>query len=135
MVQIDLTYEGNLKTQAVHGPSGAVLTTVPPVDNQGDGSSFSPTDLMATALGSCMMTLMGIAARKHEIDLAGTTVTVQKEMTPPPRQIARLTVKINVAKFVDPEFRQRLENAAMTCPVKRSISPEVDIPVTFIWKD
>jgi putative redox protein len=135
MVQIDLTYEGKLKTRAVHEPSGAVLVTAAPRDNQGDGSSFSPTDLVATALGSCMLTLMGIAARKHEIDLAGTTVRVLKEMSPPPRQIARLTVTIDVVKYVDPERRPALENAALTCPVKRSLGAEVEIPVTFRWKD
>jgi putative redox protein len=135
MVQIDLTYEGNLKTTAVHEPSGAVIKTAAPKDNQGDGSSFSPTDLVATALGSCMLTLMGIAARKHEIDLSGTTVRVLKEMSPPPRQIAKLTTTINVVKYVDPEFRQRLENAALTCPVHRSLHPDVQKPVTFTWKD
>lgn len=135
MVQIDLTYEGNLKTRAVHEPSSAELVIAAPKDNQGDGSSFSPTDLVATALGSCMLTLMGIAAKKHEIDLSGTTVRVLKEMSPPPRQIAKLTTTINVVKYVAPEFRQRLENAALTCPVHRSLHPDVQKPVTFTWKD
>lgn len=135
MVQIDLTYEGDLKTRAIHEPSSKELGTAAPKDNQGDGSSFSPTDLVATALGSCMLTLMGITAKKLDIDIAGTTARVLKEMTPPPRRIARLTVSINVAKYVDPMHRSELEAAARNCPVCRSLSPEVERPVTFTWKD
>lgn len=135
MVQIDLTYEGNLKTRAVHEPSGSVLATSAPKDNQGDGSSYSPTDLLATALGSCMLTLMGITARKHQLDITGTSIRVQKEMSPPPRQVARLVVDIEIPKPVDASFRPQLENAALTCPVKLSINQGIDVPVTFRWKD
>lgn len=136
MVQIDITYTGNLKCSAVHKPSGTTLISAAPKDNQGDGSSFSPTDLLATSLGTCMMTLMGIAARKHEIDLEGTTIRVEKNMSDtPPRRVAKLVVTISVNKVVAPEFHQRLENAAMTCPVHKSLSHEMQIPVTFHWKD
>ncbi|CAN5609641.1 OsmC family protein [soil metagenome] len=136
MVQIDVTYAGKLKCTAVHEPSGTTLVTAAPKDNMGDGSSFSPTDLVATALAACMITTMGIAAAKHEIDLEGTTVRVQKFMsTAPPRRIAKLPVEITVTKFVSPEFRQRLEAAAHTCPVHRTLSTETEMPITFHWKD
>jgi putative redox protein len=135
MVQIDLTYEGNLKTRALHEPSSSEVKIAAPKDNQGDGSSFSPSDLVATALGSCMLTLMGIAAKKLEVDIAGATVRVLKEMSPPPRRIARLTVDINVTQYVDPKFRQELETAARNCPVCRSLSPDIERPITITWKE
>jgi len=136
MVQIDVTYTAKLKCSAVHEPSGTTLITAAPKDNMGDGSSFSPTDLLATALGTCMITTMGIFAMKNEIDLQGTTVRVQKIMTATPtRRVAKLPVEITVVKYVAPEFRERLENAAHTCPVAKTLSGETEIPVTFHWKD
>ena len=91
MVQINVTYQGGLRCQAVHGPSGTTLVTDAPVDNHGKGESFSPTDLVATALGACIPTVMGIVAEREKIDLTGMRVTVQKEMSAePPRRIARL---------------------------------------------
>jgi putative redox protein len=136
MVQIDVTYQGKLKCTAVHEPSGTTLVTAAPKDNMGDGSSFSPTDLVATALATCMITTMGIAAAKHGIDLEGTTVRVQKIMSAtPPRRIAKLPVEITVTRFVAPEFRERLEHAAHACPVHRTLSGETEIPVTFQWKE
>src|SRR5271169_1803564 len=97
MVNIQIEYQGDLHCKATHGPSGAELSTDAPRDNQGRGESFSPTDLVATALGTCMITVMGIAARKLNIDVSGVTATVEKEMTAaPPRRIERLTVRIHV---------------------------------------
>jgi putative redox protein len=134
MVTIDLEYEGELHCRAVHGPSGTVLSTDAPKDNQGRGESFSPTDLVAAALGSCMLTVMGIMARTLDVDIAGATATVEKEMSPAPvRRIERLTVKIVVPQRVSEEDRQKLERAAHTCPVHKSLHPEVKVGVEFGW--
>jgi uncharacterized OsmC-like protein len=134
MVNIQINYEGDLHCRATHGPSGKSLETDAPVDNQGRGESFSPTDLVATALGTCMATLMGIVARRHELDLAGLAVEVTKEMsTDTPRRIARLTTTIRVPLPPDHPQRILLENAALTCPVHHSLHPEVDKPVDFQW--
>jgi putative redox protein len=97
MVEISIKYLGDLRCEARHEPSGTVITTDAPVDNEGRGESFSPTDLAATSLGACMLTIMGIAARKQGVDLGATTVKVVKEMTAqPPRRIAKLTVVFTV---------------------------------------
>lgn len=134
MVEIKISYEGRLRCRAVHGPSGTKLATDAPKDNMGQGESFSPTDLVATALGSCMLTIMGIVAQRHDIDLTGATVTVGKEMvTAPVRRIGRLSVDIRVPHAVSLEQRSLLENAAHTCPVHKSIHPDIDTPVTFHW--
>lgn len=134
MVSIQLEYQGELHCNAVHGPSGTELNTDAPKDNQGRGESFSPTDLVATALGSCMLTIMGIQARTLNIDIAGSTATVEKEMTPaPPRRIQRLAVRIHVPHAVSAENQQKLERAAHTCPVHKSLHPDIEIPIEFTW--
>ena len=134
MVAIQLEYQGDLHCKAVHGPSGTELNTDAPKDNQGRGESFSPTDLVATALGTCMLTVMGITARTLNIDLAGTTATVEKEMTTtPPRMIASLSVRIRVPHSLSPENKEKLERAAHTCPVHKSLHPNVQAPIEFIW--
>jgi putative redox protein len=135
MVEIQIAYQGKLRCSATHVDSGATLLTDAPKDNMGNGESFSPTDLVATALGTCMMTVMGIAAQRMEIDLTGTTVTVTKEMAlAPTRRIARLSVTFRVPLSLKQEQRQELESAAMTCPVHKSLRPDVEIPVSFKWK-
>jgi putative redox protein len=134
MVQIDIAYQGNLRCQAVHAESGAAVLTDAPKDNQGNGESFSPTDLVATALGTCMLTIMGIVAKRANIDLARATVRVQKEMASTPvRRIARLTVEIHVPASVPVEMRPQLERAALGCPVFKSVHPDIEIPVVFSW--
>lgn len=134
MVSIELEYQGDLHCNAVHGPSGTALSTDAPKDNQGRGESFSPTDLVATALGSCMLTVMGIMSRTLEIDITGATATVNKEMTSaPPRKVQRLTVQIHVPHAVSEENRLKLERAAHTCPVAKSLHPDIEIPITFSW--
>lgn len=134
MVTIELEYQGNLHCKAVHGPSRTVLTTDAPKDNQGLGESFSPTDLVATALGSCILTIMGIMARSLNLDLAGTTATVEKEMAnAPERMIHKLAVKIHVPHAVSEEHRLKLERAAHTCPVHKSLHPEIQKPIEFTW--
>jgi putative redox protein len=135
MVTMQFEYQGDLHCRAVHGPSGAELNTDAPTDNQGRGESFSPTDLVATALGTCMLTVMGIAARTLNIDIAGTKATVEKEMTTAfPRRIARLAVKIHVPHSLSPENSQKLERAAHTCPVHKSLHPDVQTPIEFTWE-
>ena len=134
MVSIQLEYEGDLHCRAVHGPSGTVLTTDAPKDNQGRGESFSPTDLVATALASCILTIMGIQARTLGIGLAGATATVEKEMTNVPvRRIQRLSVKIHVPREVSAENRLKLERAAHVCPVHQSLHPEIEKSIEFVW--
>lgn len=134
MVEVRIEYEGDLRCRATHGPSGATLATDAPVDNMGKGEAFSPTDLLATALGTCMMTIMGIAARHMNVDLTGATATVAKEMSSAgPRRIARLPVTIRVPAKLTEEQKQKLQNAALTCPVHKSLHPDVQSPVEFQW--
>jgi putative redox protein len=134
MVEIQIAYQGKLRCSATHVDSGATLLTDAPKDNMGNGESFSPTDLVATALGTCMLTVMGINAQRMEIDLSGTTVTVTKEMVlAPTRRIGRLSVTVWVPLPLTQEQRQKLENAATTCPVFKSLHPDVEIPVSFKW--
>lgn len=134
MVKITTSYEGGLRCRATHGPSGTTLVTDAPVDNHGRGESFSPTDLVATALGACMMTIMGIAADRHAIDLKGMTVETTKEMTSaPPRRIASLRTTLTIPLPPDHPHRQLLEQAAHTCPVHKSIHPEIAAPIEFVW--
>lgn len=134
MVAIQVEYQGDLHCKAVHGPSATALTTDAPKDNQGRGESFSPTDLVATALGTCMLTVMGIMARTLDVDIAGTTATVEKEMTASaPRMIQSLAVKIHVPHSLTLETQQKLERAAHTCPVHKSLHPDVRTPIEFVW--
>ena len=134
MVQISIRYLGDLRCEARHEPSGNVLITDAPVDNEGKGEAFSPTDLAATSLGSCMLTIMGIVARRHSIDLGGTTVNVLKEMSPePPRRIARLTIVFTIPLPADHPKRSLLEKAACGCPVHLSLHPEVEQDIRFDW--
>ena len=134
MVSIHITYQGDLHCEAVHGPSGTTLATDAPKDNMGKGESFSPTDLVATALGSCIMTVMGIAARSLNVDLKGATVEVEKHMIATPvRRIGKLPVIVRVPVRVSDEQREKLEHAALTCPVHQSLHPDIESPVQFIW--
>lgn len=134
-VEITAVYEGQLRCRATHGPSGNTLVTDAPADNHGKGESFSPTDLVATALGVCMETVMGIFAERHGIDLRGMRVTVRKEMTQVPvRRIARLTTEIRMPLPATHEHRATLERTAHTCPVHASLHPEVEQVITFVWE-
>lgn len=135
-VHISATYLGDLRCEATHGPSQSKLLTDAPVDNMGKGEAFSPTDLVATALGTCMATTMGIFAKRHEIDLRGMGVSVEKEMSADaPRRIARLTVELRMPLPADHPQREALERAALTCPVHKSLHPDVAMPVTFTWQE
>ena len=133
-VPIATTYEGELRCRAKHGPSGTELVTDAPVDNHGKGESFSPTDLVATALATCIATTMDLFARRHEIDLRGMTVDVKKEMIQQPvRRIGKLSVEVRIPLSAEHPHRAALENAAQTCPVHRSMHPDVQMPIVFTW--
>lgn len=135
MVRIDVAYRGELRCEAKHAPSGATLLTDAPVDNHGKGQSFSPTDLVATALGACMMTVMGIVAQRHGIDLTGSTVVVEKHMVADPiRRIGKLPCVITIKTALTPEQKKLLETAAHTCPVHKSLHSDVEKPVQFVYE-
>ncbi|MBE2216199.1 MAG: OsmC family protein [Opitutaceae bacterium] len=135
MVRISAAYYGELHCEAVHGPSQAQLQTDAPADNEGRGEAFSPTDLVATALGTCILTTMGIVARRAGIAIEGSSVTVDKEMTAQaPRRIARLTVHVQMAipRSADPQGV--LEPILTKCPVSRSLHPDVEVVARLSWK-
>ena len=134
MVKISTIYEGGLRCRATHGPSGTTLVTDAPTDNHGKGESFSPTDLVATAFGACMMTVMGIVAERHGVDLTGMKVETEKVMTAqPPRRIASLRTRLVIPLPADHPERARLEQAARACPVHASLHPDIDAAVEFVW--
>jgi putative redox protein len=133
MVTISIDYQGDLHCRATHGPSGAELSTDAPADNMGRGEAFSPTDLVATALGTCILTTMAIKAQSMGIDLFGAKVCVEKEMTSSPRRIGALTTKLVIPVQVAERDRKVLEATAHACPVHKSLSPEVEMPITFEW--
>ena len=131
-VSIAITYDGGLRCSATHGPSGTKILTDAPVDNMGKGESFSPTDLVATALGTCIATTMAIVADREGIDLSGMTVDVIKEMqTKPSRRIGQLATRIVIKTSLTPEQRVKLEHAAHACPVHKSLGSDVEMPIAF----
>jgi len=134
MVDIDIRYEGDLRCRLTHRPSGAVIVTDAPRDNEGKGESFSPTDLVAAALGSCMVTIMGIVARRHGMNIDGSRVHVEKEMhTGAERRIRRLAVAMTLPAALTADQRSLLEHAAETCPVLRSLGAGLEVPVRFVY--
>ena len=134
MVHLSSVYEGGLRCRATHAPSGTSLVTDAPVDNHGKGESFSPTDLVAAALGACMMTIMGIVAERHGVNLVGMQAETVKEMTKePPRRIASLRTRLTIPLPADHPQRAALEQAAHTCPVHKSLHPDIDAAIEFIW--
>ncbi len=135
-VHISTSYLGDLRCEAGHGPSQSKLITDAPVDNMGKGEAFSPTDLVATALGTCMATTMGIYAKRQDIDLRGLGVSVEKEMSADaPRRIAQLTVELRVPLPASHPQREAFERAALTCPVAQSIRADIVLPVRFVWQE
>jgi len=135
-VEITIHYEGDLRCRSVHAPSGSEAATDAPVDNQGKGETFSPTDLVATAWGSCMLTIMGIVAERHGIDLKGTTLTVQKHMVVEPvRRIGKLEAVVEIPTPLSWGDRQRLQRAAENCPVHHSLSEETEKVVDWRWTE
>jgi putative redox protein len=133
MVQITATYQGNLRCTSRHGPSGTELSTDAPKDNQGLGESFSPTDLVATALCSCAMTIIGIVAHRDGIDVNGMSGRVVKGMAANPRRIISSPVEITLPATLTESQRATLECAARTCPVSQSLHPDIEQTFTFVY--
>jgi putative redox protein len=134
-VRMAVTYQGDLHCEGLHEPSGTRLETDAPKDNEGRGERFSPTDLVGAALGSCMLTVMGIVARRHAWDLTGACAQVEKDMVAQPiRRIARLGLQITMPVGIPQDARAVLERAARTCPVHQSLHPDVQVDLHFAWK-
>ncbi|MCK8141309.1 OsmC family protein [Flavobacterium sp. I-SCBP12n] len=129
-----VTYLGDLRTSSIHLQSGTEILSDAPVDNNGKGEAFSPTDTVANALATCMMTIMGIKARDLEVDLKGSTAEVVKIMNAEPRRIGAIEIVFQMQGTNDQKSKTILERAAMTCPVFLSLHPEVEKRITFNWK-
>ena len=135
MVIVTATYHGEKHCEVHHGPSGSLIETDAPVDNNGRGERFSPTDLVASALGTCALTVMSIVAERDGVSLKGATARVEKHMVQNPRRIGRLPVTITLPAGIPQDYRKKLENTAHTCPVHKSLSAEIDSPIEFIYPD
>jgi putative redox protein len=133
MVKMKVVYQGKWRTECIH-ESGAKIETDAPKDIGGSGEFFSPTDLVAVGLASCMMTLMAINAGKLGVDLEGTTVEVEKEMVSAPmRRIGKMIVRFRSPTLPNSLAREKLEKAALSCPVHHSLHPDVKVEVDFVW--
>ena len=128
-----VVYKGDLRTEAFHLQSGETIITDAPVDNEGKGEAFSPTDLLATALASCMLTIMGIVAKRDGIDMEGATAEVEKIMASNPRRIGEIRLKINFVHPITDKDQAKLERAAHTCPVSGSLHTELTETIEFIY--
>ncbi|RXK59005.1 OsmC family peroxiredoxin [Lacibacter luteus] len=130
-----IVYKGDLRTEAIHLHSQSIVETDAPLDNQGLAQRFSPTDLVATALGSCMLTIMGIKARDMQVDLNGVQIAIQKHMKSEPRRIGAVDVTFTFPAGLQLDDKQRtiLQNAALTCPVAKSLDPAIEQNVVFNW--
>ena len=133
MSKANIVYQNNLRTESEHIASGKKIITDAPVDNNGKGEAFSPTDLVATALGSCMITIMAISANKYDIDVTGTNASVKKIMGSDPRRISEISIDINMNKNIEEKDRKRLERAALACPVHKSLHPDLEKKIRFIY--
>ena len=131
MVRIQATYDGNLRCTATHEPSGTQLITDAPVDNKGKGESFSPTDLLATSMLTCIMTIVAIRADSRQIDVAGMSGSVEKTMASGPRRVAKLEVIVNLPSEMDMDDRAWLITEGCNCPVCVSVSESMEVDVTF----
>lgn len=128
-------YKGALRTELTHTQSTSVIENDAPTDNMGKGERFSPTDMVATALGSCMLTTMGIKANMMDIDLTDSKVQISKIMKPDPRRIGGIKAQVTMAKNLGLDDKQKeiLERVARTCPVERSLHPDMELEITFEW--
>lgn len=129
-----ITYLGDLRTSSVHLQSGTEILSDAPTDNHGKGEAFSPTDLVANALGSCMISIMAIKSKDLNVDLVGSTLEITKIMQSEPRKIAKIVVVLNMSIAADEKTKTILERAAMTCPVFLSLNTDIEKDVTFKWK-
>ena len=132
-VEIKGKYEGDLRVQLFHGPSQSVIETDAPIDNQGKGARFSPTDLVVAALGACMLTIMGIAAKRDGIKLEGVTFRAEKHMVENPRRIGKVILEIYMPGGLTDEQKKKLEKFAHSCPVHQSLHPNIDQDIRFIY--
>ncbi|GAB4137495.1 MAG: OsmC family protein [Bacteroidia bacterium] len=129
-----IEYKGNLRTSSEHLRSGDIVITDAPPDNNGKGEAFSPTDLLSTSLGCCMLTIMGIVAERHQIDITGTKIDITKIMGTDPRRVTEIGVDMKIpGKNLSDKDKQLLMNAALTCPVAKSLHPDIRQNVTFEW--
>ena len=126
-------YKGSLRTEATHLRSGNTIITDAPTDNKGKGEAFSPTDLVATALASCMLTIMGIKADEMNINIDGSTAEIEKIMDSGPRRISQIIIVINIPNSVEEKTKNILKKSALTCPVDRSLSDSMIRDVKFVW--
>lgn len=129
-----VTYLGDLRTSSVHLQSGTEILSDAPKDNHGKGEAFSPTDLLANALGSCMISIMAIKSRDLDLDLTGSTIDVTKIMQAEPRKIAKIKIVMNMSIATDEKNKTILERVAMNCPVLLSLNPDIEKDITFHWK-
>ncbi|MFY8189277.1 MAG: OsmC family protein, partial [Flavobacterium sp.] len=134
MATSNITYVGDLRTVCIHLQSGTQILTDAPTDNHGKGEAFSPTDLVATALGSCMVSIMEIKSKDLNVDLKDSTVSITKIMQSEPRKIAKIEVILNMSIETSEKNKTILERAAMTCPVLLSLHPDIEKDVVFNWK-
>ncbi|WP_131669620.1 OsmC family protein [Psychrobacter pygoscelis] len=135
MTTAKVTYQGELRTQSIHLQSNSQIITDAPVDNHGKGEAFSPTDLLASSLASCMMTIMGIKAASMDLDISGTSAEVTKVMAAEPRRVSEVHVDIKFAQSFDARTQKVLEQAALTCPVAKSIHPDIQQVVNFHYAE
>lgn len=130
----EVIYLGDLRTQSTHLASQASIVSDAPIDNNGKGEAFSPTDYVANALASCMLTIMGIKAKELNIDISQSRAEVTKIMQEEPRKIGEVQVRIIMSISADKKTQTILENVARACPVAKSLHPDIQQKITFIWK-
>lgn len=132
-VELRAEYQGNKRVKLIHGYSGATLITDAPLDNAGMAQSFSPTDLIAAGLGSCVLTVMGIMAERKGYDLGACSARIEKQMTQTPRMIGSIRLEVHLPAALAEEARSMLERAALSCPVKPSLHPDVRVDISFTY--
>ena len=130
-----VSYLGNLRTVSVHSSSNEKIVTDAPTDNNGKGEAFSPTDLVASSLSSCILTVIGIVSKQLEYDLTNTTSSVKKIMGDKPRRIVEIEVKIKFSQSTDSKTKSIIEKTALNCPVAKSLHPEIKQNISFVWPD
>lgn len=133
-VEIKGKYKGDLRVEITHGPSKSIIETDAPKDNNGKGERFSPTDMVVSALGACMLTIMGIVAKRDGIKLEGVTFRGEKHMAENPRRIGKIVLEIFMPQGLNDQQKKKLESAAHTCPVHKSIHPEIEQDIKFIYQ-